>query len=146
LTLIIPKGTEIGVQPSSERPGGMLNLRFENEARIQIGGRRGGDLEGRYKMHGLRPVVVNGLPLLEVTDPGNAGFILPLEPHARHKLRLLGIVYGDPREERSGLYHITEEIGGRPLGGVTVETRLRRAGPEQGSEFAIDQPSDDREG
>jgi hypothetical protein len=90
--------------------------------------------------------VVNGLPLLEVNDPRNASFILPLEPHARHKLRLLGIVYGDPREERSGIYHITEETGGRPLGGVTVETRLRSGQPEQGSDVAIEQPSDFRDG
>jgi hypothetical protein len=130
VTLIIPKGTELGIQPSSDRPDGALSLHFEHEARIRIGGRRPSDLEDRYRMRGLRPVVVNGLPLLEVIDLHNAGFILPLESHQKYKLRLLGIVYGDESEEQSGLYHITEEIGGRPLGGVSIETRLRVGDPE----------------
>jgi hypothetical protein len=134
LTLIIPKGTDVGVEPTSDRPEGALSLRFENETRIRIGGRQQDDLGDRFQMQGLRPVVVNGLPLLEVTNPIDAGFILPLEPHQRHKLRLLGIVHGDARSEQSGLYHITEEIGGRPLGGVSVETRL------------TGQPSGDRAG
>ena len=124
LTLRIPKGTEFGIAPQPDRPESDLWVRFMDEVRVQIGHQPFTALEERYRLRGLRPVVLNGLPLLEVTDPGDASLVLPLEPGQRRKLRLFGLVLGSRGGNESALYHITEELADRVLGGVSVEVTV----------------------
>lgn len=124
LTLRIPKGTEFGIAPQPDRPESDLWVHFMDEVRVQIGHQPFTALEERYRLRGLRPVVLNGLPLLEVTDPGDASLVLPLEPGQRRKLRLFGLVLGSRGGNESALYHITEELADRVLGGVSVEVTV----------------------
>jgi hypothetical protein len=111
LVIEINRGTEIGV-------GDGLRLRFEDDVRIWIGGSaRAREL--RYAMRGLRPVVLNGLPLLEITDVHQASLNLPLPPGERRTLRLYAIVTRPlPHPER---YQITERLTDHGIGGATLQ-------------------------
>jgi hypothetical protein len=115
LVIEIDRGTEIGV---GGEQGEGLRLRFEDDVRIRVGGTAGA-LEQRYAMRGLRPVVLNGLPLLEITDSRQASLSLPLPPRERRVLRLYAIVTRPlPHPAR---YQITERLADRVIGGVTLQ-------------------------
>jgi hypothetical protein len=111
LTLEIDRGTEIAVEG--------LRLRFEGDVRVSVGGSGRGILEHRHAMRGLRPIVLNGLPLLEITDAKQASLGLPLAAGEQRRLRLFAIVKRPlPHPAR---YQITERIGDRVVGGATLQ-------------------------
>ena len=115
LVLEIDRGTEIGV---GGEQGDAMRLRFEDDVRIRIGGSARA-LEHRHAMHGLRPVVLNGLPLLEITDARQASLNLPLPPGERRTLRLYVIVTRPlPHPAR---YQLSERLADRVLGGATLQ-------------------------
>lgn len=70
-----------------------------------------------HRLRGLRPVLLNGLPLLELTEP-RASVTLTLPAEQRRTLRLFGIV-----EDSNGtsLYHVMEESGGGMVGGFSLQ-------------------------
>lgn len=111
LTLEIDSGTEIGVEG--------LRLRFEDDVRIRVGGSTRGSLEHRHAMRGLRPVVLNGLPLLEITDPKQASLSLPLKEGEQRRLSLFAIVKRLPPHPVR--YRLSEHIGERVVGGATLQ-------------------------
>ena len=120
LTILIKRGTEVGILPNADRLDCTLQLRFEDDVRIRVGGERTArGLESRYRLKGMRPVVLNGLPLLEVTDAKAAALTLSLKP-GRKRLRLIGIVTGEPAPEYP-LYHISERLGDHTIGGVSLQ-------------------------
>jgi hypothetical protein len=76
-------------------------------------------LEHRHALRGLRPVVLNGLPLLEITDVHRARLSLPLPAGERRTLRLYAIV---PRPlPHPARYQITERLADRVIGGATLQ-------------------------
>jgi hypothetical protein len=76
------------------------------------------DVRKRYNITGLRPVVLNGLPLLLLKDSSMASLNLPLKPGSQHKMRVFGLFTG--RNGDAGLYHIEEEVDGHVVGGVSL--------------------------
>lgn len=111
LTLEIDRGTVIGVEG--------LKLRFEDDVRIRVGGAARGSLEHRHAMCGLRPVVLNGLPLLEITDPHHATLHLPLVSGEQRRLNLFAIVKRPLSHPVS--YRVSERVGERIVGGATLQ-------------------------
>jgi hypothetical protein len=73
----------------------------------------------RYQMSGLRPVILNGLPLLMLNDPHQSSLNLPLKAGEQRSLCNFGLVAGNRGEE--GLYHIQEEVDGHVVGGVSIQ-------------------------
>ena len=115
LLIEIDRGTEIGV---GGEHGEGLRLRFEDSARIRFGGSARA-LEHRHTMRGLKPIILNGLPLLEITDPHQASLSLPLPPGERRTLRLYAIVTRPlPHPAR---YQISERPADRVIGGATLQ-------------------------
>lgn len=111
LTLKIDRGTEIGVEG--------LRLRFEDDVRIRVGGSVRGSFERRYAMYGLRPVVLNGLQLLEITNPQQASLGLPLAAGEQRRMSLFVIAKRLPPHPVR--YRVSERIGERVVGGVTLQ-------------------------
>ncbi|HSJ84403.1 MAG TPA: hypothetical protein VLA91_11355 [Acidimicrobiia bacterium] len=70
-----------------------------------------------HRLRGLRPVILNGLPLLELTEP-RASVTLTLPAEQRQTLRLFGIVQDS---NGTSLYHVMEESGGGMVGGFSLE-------------------------
>ncbi len=65
------------------------------------------------------------VPLLEITDPRDASLTVPIGPRQRRTLRLLGVVVSNIRGGRErALYHVSEEIGNRVLGGVSLQVNV----------------------
>jgi hypothetical protein len=95
-------------------------VRFCTDSRIQIGHRRTGLLEESYGMQGLKPVVVNGLPLLLVTDAREARLTIRLRAGETPNLQLLGVV-SQYRGGQKTMCHITESVGGVIVGGLTLQ-------------------------
>lgn len=111
ITLEIDRGTEIGVEG--------LHLRFEGDVRIRVGGAARKPLEHRHAMRGLRPVVLNGLPLLEIIDPNHASLCLPLVDGEQRRLNLFAIVKRPLQHPVR--YWVSERIGERVVGGATLQ-------------------------
>ena len=114
LTFRIDRGTGIGVEG--------LRLRFEDDVRISAGSPARGTLEQRHAMRGMRPVVLNGVSLLEITDQKLASFSLPLPAGEQRKLRLFAIVKRTPPHPVR--YQVIERLGERVIGGVTLQLGL----------------------
>jgi hypothetical protein len=70
-----------------------------------------------HRLKALRPVLLNGLPLLELTGSRASSVVLRLPPGSRSTLRLFGVA---PSERVSGLYHLSEEVDGKVVGGVSL--------------------------
>jgi len=121
LTLLIKRGTEVGILHDADRSDCALQVRFEDDVRIRVGGgeRDVRRLLSRYHMEGMRPVVLNGLSLLEITDAKEAALNLPLTT-GRKRLKLIGIVTGESTPERP-LYHLSERQGEHTIGGVSLQ-------------------------
>jgi hypothetical protein len=125
-TLFVPAGTEIGVIPYCDSDVGpdTIALRFCNDTRIQIGSAGVSSLHRRYKMKGLQPVNLNGMPLLRVTDPENSAIVLNLDRGKTPILRLIGIVPSYKRKGVKSMCHITEIIDKKVIGGVSLQVNL----------------------
>jgi hypothetical protein len=121
-TLLVPAGTEFALLCGcdDELHAATTWIRFCHEARIQIGCRKPGALEQQYGLRGLQPVVVNGLPLLHVSDPREARITLRLRPGERATLQLIGVVSPYRGGQRTTC-HITESVAGTIVGGLAVE-------------------------
>jgi hypothetical protein len=78
----------------------------------------------RHRLRGLRPILLNGLPLLEVMDAGGASARLFLPAGQRRTLRLFGVASSGAEVDVPALYHVSEEVDGRTVGGVSVEVRF----------------------
>ena len=70
-----------------------------------------------YRLRGMRPVLLNGFPLLELQGSRAASILLALPGERRFAVRLFGVVAD---EGASGLYHVTEEVNGKVVGGVSL--------------------------
>jgi hypothetical protein len=121
-TIVIPAGTEIGLLGSCDDAicDSTLWLRFCAETRIQLGHRVRGGFARKHRIKGMRPVVVNGTPLLWLEDPAAASAALQLGAGRAKELRLIGIV--SPFRRRSTVEcHISEAVGGQVVGGLTIQ-------------------------
>jgi hypothetical protein len=121
--LFIPAGSEIGVLSSCDEPvtAKTLRIRFCEDTRIKFGHRQVGQIAEKYSLEGLRPVVLNGVPLLQITNPQNASLTLRLTEGQKPVLRLIGLVSPYKQRGQQALYHVTESLGQRILGGVTLQ-------------------------
>jgi hypothetical protein len=115
----IPSGAD-GVQPIKPLPPGEYG-RQEDSARATA---------DRYGLRGMRPVSLNKLPLLEITNPRDAALDLPLRAGERRRLRVFGVV---SESDEDAVYHLTEELGGELLGGVTVMLKLSNQRRQKGA-------------
>jgi hypothetical protein len=122
-TLMIPAGTEVGLVPGWEEDPdqGAVWIRFRSEARLQVGFREHVPLIERYSLHGLRPVVLNGTPLLRVDDNRDARITFRLGTGSTPTLRLIGLVSSGHRTGTRTRYDITEAAESMVLGGFSVE-------------------------
>jgi hypothetical protein len=122
-TLFIPAGTELGVLSSCDEPvtAKTLRIRFCEDTRIQVGHRQVGRIAEKYSLEGLLPVVLNGVPLLQVTNTHNASLSLRLAAGQRPVLRLIGLVSPYKQRGQQALYHVTETLAQRILGGVALQ-------------------------
>jgi hypothetical protein len=125
LTVSIPAGTEIGVSPSpSPDPDeDDLRIRFRHDTDIEVGA-RGRSALRRYDLRGLRPVLLNGIPLLEVTATQAASLRLHLTSAKTAILGLVGVVSPYRRRGEDALYHVVEVVGDRVVGGASLQIRV----------------------
>jgi hypothetical protein len=125
LTVSIPAGTEIGVSasPSSEPDEDDLRIRFRHDTDVEVGV-RGGNTLRKHDLRGLRPVLLNGIPLLEVTGTQAASLRLHMPSAKTTILGLIGIVSPYRRRGEDALYHVVEVVGDRVVGGASVQIRV----------------------
>jgi hypothetical protein len=119
VTLSIPAGTEIGLLPSPEQPSAdAVTVRFPHQTIVEIGG--WGTMATRWSAH-MRPVVLNGLPQVEVVRTDDASLELATDKSRVLALSLLIVVSPYQRRGETALYHLTESIGNRVVGGVSIQ-------------------------
>jgi hypothetical protein len=123
VTLVLPAGTEIGLLPS---PAGAaaapVQLRFPQQTQIEIGSRGSAPLD-RYNLRGVTPVLLDGNPLLEITQPQRASLDLHWHGASTAILSLLVIVSPYRRRGQDALYHVMEALGDRVVGGSSIQIR-----------------------
>ncbi len=124
MTVSIPEGTEVGISPSPtpEQHQEALRIRFRHTTEIEIGVRA--DRLQKYELQGLRPVLLNGVPLLEVTSPQAASVRLQLGSSRTAILGIIGIVSPYLRRGDDLLYHLVEVVGDRVVGGTSIQIRF----------------------
>jgi hypothetical protein len=122
---LVPEGTEVAILTDCD--AGVTDdtvwIRLCDDARIVVGHRGESVLAKAYRLKGLAPVNVNGVPLLRVVDRRDAALTLSLGAGEMHTLRLIGIVSPFRRSGESTVYDVTEESSGRVLGGLALEVR-----------------------
>jgi len=119
-------GAETGVIPRIDPDAGpdTIALRFRNDIRVHVGSAVASPLSRKYKMKGLQPVNLNGLPLLHITDPADSAIVLNMERKKTHILKLIGIVPSYKKKGVKTMFHITESDGKRVIGGVSLQVNL----------------------
>ena len=123
LTVSIPAGTEFGISASQREPAGQpLKIRFPRDTDIEVGVSRDAMLE--HRVHGLRPVLLGGIPLLEVTAHDVASVRLQMRTSKTAILTLFGVVSPYRRRGVGALVHIMEAVGGRVIGGTSIRVRV----------------------
>lgn len=123
LTLSVSAGTEFGIGPSPSDAGdNQVTIRFPRDTDIEVGVRGPGALR-KHRVRGMRPVLLNGIPLLEVAAEQKASVDVRMtSPTA--VLSLLVVVSPYRRRGASALYHIIEAIGERVAGGTSLQFRV----------------------
>jgi hypothetical protein len=123
LTVSIPAGTQFGVSRSpADREGPEISIRFPRDTDVEIGARSAGGL-ARHRVRGLRPVLLNGMPLLAVA--ANATCIDVRMRESRTAIfNLLVVVSPYRRRGDSALYHVMEAAGDRIIGGTSLQFRV----------------------
>lgn len=127
ITISIPSETEIGIlSDPDEEPGEQtLKIRFCRDTTLQIGYRKSNTIRKKYQISGLKPVILNGVPLLQVTDIRSAGLQLPLKRGQTPKLRLIGFVTSRKNRGQTVEYDITESLDEKTiLGGLRLQVNL----------------------
>ena len=128
ITLGIPAKTEVGILPSPEEKLGpkTLRIRFCEDTRIELGYRtQDSRLTKKYELKGLKPVILNGVPLLRISDPTNASMKLKLKPGQTPILRLIGIVSSRKNLGNKSIYDITESLDSKKvIGGLRLQVNL----------------------
>ena len=123
LTVSIPAGTEVGVSGSpAEDEARKITIRFPRDTDVEIGVRGAGGL-ARHRVRGLRPVLLNGMPLLAV-DANVSSIDLRMSEARTAILSLLVVVSPYRRRGESALYHLMESSGGRVVGGTSLQFRV----------------------
>jgi len=123
ITLVLPAGTELGVSPGSMPPQPALRLRFPNDTEVEVGG-RGATPLARHVMRGMAPVLLDGIPMLALSQPQHASLKLNWTEDMRSAVvNILGIVSPYRRRGQDALYHIMEVIGDRVVGGSSLQVR-----------------------
>lgn len=123
VTVVLAAGTEIVLAPTGE--GGTqsdLRLRFPDATRIEVGS-RARVAPGGHDLRGLAPVLLNGIPLLEVTHQQPASMRLSWGATRTAILSLLVIVSPYRRRGQDALYHLVESVGNRVVGGSSLQIR-----------------------
>ena len=123
LTVSIAAGTQFGVSRSpAEHEGAEITIRFPRDTDVEIGVRGAGRL-AKHRVRGLRPVLLNGMPLLAVA--ANATSIdLGMSEARTAILSLLVVVSPYRRRGQSALYHLMEANGNRIVGGTSLQFRV----------------------
>lgn len=112
LAISIPAGTELGI-------GGALRIRFPHETDIEVGARGGPD-----QIRGLRPVLLGGIPVLEVSGQDVGSVRLQMRNSKTAILTLFGVVSPYRRRGLGDLVHIMEAVGDRVVGGTSIRVRV----------------------
>ena len=123
LTVSIAAGTQFGVSRSpAEHDGPEITIRFPRDTDVEIGTRSAG-IPARHRVRGLRPVLLNGMPLLSVA--ANASSIdLRMGETRTAILSVLVVVSPYRRRGDSALYHFMEASGNRVTGGTSLQFRV----------------------
>ena len=82
-------------------------------------------LARKYNIKDLNPVIINGLPLLHIIEPGKAGLSLYFNAEHTQTLRLIGIVSPYKKNGKTTLCHLKESAtDGKVLGGISLQVNL----------------------
>ncbi len=106
-------------------PGGEHAVVPVDDPRIRSAGGDGvaPELSNRYALRGLRPVSLNGVPLLALTED-QGEMLLRLGERQMPTLRLIGLVARDDGGDGIARYHLIEEApGGSAFGGLSLAVR-----------------------
>lgn len=122
ITLVLAGGTEIGVSAGSHPSHPALLLRFPHDTEIEVGGRDTPPF-ARHALRGLAPVLLDGIPLLEVSQPQHASLELDWTDTRTAIVGILGIVSPYRRRGVDALYHVMEAVGGQVVGGASIQVR-----------------------
>lgn len=76
----------------------------------------------KYKIIGLSPALINGVPPLQVVIPEKAGLTISIKDGQSPVIRLIGIVSPYENNGQVGLYHLRESnVNGDVLGGTSLQ-------------------------
>lgn len=117
----IPSGTHIGIVPPKETNESKFPwLKFVDNTRIQFGYRKEGTLSTKYHIKGLKPVLLQGIPLLQVLDPSDGRISVKLRRKENVTFSLIGIVPATGTKGTIASYDIVQLNGHRMVGGVRL--------------------------
>jgi hypothetical protein len=112
LAISIPAGTELVVAEG-------VRVRFPRDTDIGVRANWRPD-----RLRGFRPVILNGIPLLEVSarDVSSVGLLMTTSKTAI--LTLFGVVSPYRHRGAGALVHVMEAVGGRIIGGTSIRVRV----------------------
>lgn len=122
VTLALPAGTEIGLSTGAAPPQPALRLRFPADTAIEVGGRETTP-QARHAMRGMSPVLLDGIPLLELSQPQHASLELDWSDTRTAVVNILGIVSPFLRRGEDAVYHVMEAVGDKVVGGASIQVR-----------------------
>lgn len=123
LKITIPAGTDLGLSPSpAEGSREEFSIRFPKETEIEVGVKTPSSLR-EYDLRRLKPVLLDGIPILEISGTPRASVRLQLNSTTAI-LKLVGIVSPYRHRGEDALYHVMEAIGDRVVGGASLQIRL----------------------
>jgi hypothetical protein len=96
-------------------PAGAFATATQSVAEVEQGFEA--EIEG---MHGLKPMVLNGLPLLRLANLRDARLRLPVSEGQTATLRLIGII-SPFHHGKIATCHITEKLEGSIIGGLAIQ-------------------------
>lgn len=113
---------------AGERPGGKLGLEGIEPVEWEEAAKPDAHeideaFAKQHAVHGMRPVVLNGLPLLQVTDHERAAARIRLR-RGSQRVRLYGVVSPFEGKGRSVTYDIVQLRGKRTVGGAGLKLAL----------------------
>ena len=125
VVFFVPSGTDIGIGPADASSESRIpRLRFLENTRLQFGYGEESRLTSRYGLEGLKPILLQGKPLLQVSDPTNARIILRPAEKGTHTLRLIVIVSTSERKGAVAAYDLVQINGNKVVGGVRLQLNI----------------------
>ena len=125
VVFFIPSGTDIGIVPlDAENESRIPRLRFLENTRLQFGYGVESALTSTYRLEGLKPVLLQGKPLLQVLDSVNARILLRFTQKQAHILRLIVIVSTSERKGTVASYDLVQISGNKVVGGARLQLNL----------------------